>query len=320
MTGLGYTYGAAEAASLINATLAPSLAGKDVWDIPSAHQSHAAAGAQHGRIRHRGDGDFRRGCRAVGSEGAIARSAAGAAAGHAAVRRAGLWQRRLHQLRQRPPARSACRLGRRRAADGSRSRSAPIPIAIPSASRRRVTRSAMPGCSSTPTAPCRAGRRWTWPNAASRQGCAGSRSRYPAMTWPGCAGCATGCRPRSRSPPANMPGISTTYAGCWTPARWTCSRPMPRAAAASPGSWRPGRSARPITSICPGIARPRCTATSPARCPGCGTSNTSMTMCGWRQCCSTVLPQVRDGMIAPDLSRPGMGLTLKAADAARFAL
>jgi L-rhamnonate dehydratase len=30
--------------------------------------------------------------------------------------------------------------------------------------------------------------------------------------------------------------------------------------------------------------------------------------------------EVRNGMIAPDLSRPGMGLTLKAADAARFAL
>jgi L-alanine-DL-glutamate epimerase-like enolase superfamily enzyme len=30
--------------------------------------------------------------------------------------------------------------------------------------------------------------------------------------------------------------------------------------------------------------------------------------------------EVRDGVIAPDLSRPGMGLTLKAADAARFAL
>jgi L-alanine-DL-glutamate epimerase-like enolase superfamily enzyme len=38
MTGLGYTYGAAEAASLINATLAPLLAGEDVWDIPAAHQ------------------------------------------------------------------------------------------------------------------------------------------------------------------------------------------------------------------------------------------------------------------------------------------
>ena len=30
--------------------------------------------------------------------------------------------------------------------------------------------------------------------------------------------------------------------------------------------------------------------------------------------------EIRDGHIAPDLSRPGMGLTLKAADAARFAL
>ena len=39
MTGLGYTYSAAEAASLINATLAPILAGKDIWDIPSAHRS-----------------------------------------------------------------------------------------------------------------------------------------------------------------------------------------------------------------------------------------------------------------------------------------
>jgi len=38
MAGLGYTYGAAEAASLINATLAPELAGMDAWDIPSAYQ------------------------------------------------------------------------------------------------------------------------------------------------------------------------------------------------------------------------------------------------------------------------------------------
>jgi L-alanine-DL-glutamate epimerase-like enolase superfamily enzyme len=38
MTGIGYTYGAAEAASLINATLAPVLAETDIWDIPSAHQ------------------------------------------------------------------------------------------------------------------------------------------------------------------------------------------------------------------------------------------------------------------------------------------
>ena len=37
-TGLGYTYGAAQAADLINATLAPVLSGKDVWDIPLAHQ------------------------------------------------------------------------------------------------------------------------------------------------------------------------------------------------------------------------------------------------------------------------------------------
>jgi L-alanine-DL-glutamate epimerase-like enolase superfamily enzyme len=38
MTGIGYTYGAPEAASLINATLAPVLAGTDIWDISSAHQ------------------------------------------------------------------------------------------------------------------------------------------------------------------------------------------------------------------------------------------------------------------------------------------
>jgi L-alanine-DL-glutamate epimerase-like enolase superfamily enzyme len=38
MTGLGYTYSAAEAASLINATLAPILSGKNAWDIPTAHQ------------------------------------------------------------------------------------------------------------------------------------------------------------------------------------------------------------------------------------------------------------------------------------------
>jgi L-alanine-DL-glutamate epimerase-like enolase superfamily enzyme len=36
-TGLGYTYGAPEAASLINATLGPTLAEENIWDIPSAH-------------------------------------------------------------------------------------------------------------------------------------------------------------------------------------------------------------------------------------------------------------------------------------------
>jgi L-alanine-DL-glutamate epimerase-like enolase superfamily enzyme len=38
MTGLGYTYSAAEAASLVNGTLAPLLHGKDVLDIPSVHE------------------------------------------------------------------------------------------------------------------------------------------------------------------------------------------------------------------------------------------------------------------------------------------
>jgi L-alanine-DL-glutamate epimerase-like enolase superfamily enzyme len=36
--GLGYTYGAAEAASLINTTLAPFVSGTDIWDTPVAHQ------------------------------------------------------------------------------------------------------------------------------------------------------------------------------------------------------------------------------------------------------------------------------------------
>src|ERR1700712_1349542 len=38
MTGLGYTYAAAEASSLVNATLAPVLVRQDVWDIAAAHQ------------------------------------------------------------------------------------------------------------------------------------------------------------------------------------------------------------------------------------------------------------------------------------------
>ncbi len=36
--GLGYTYGAAEGASLINGTLAPVVSGQDIWDTPSAHE------------------------------------------------------------------------------------------------------------------------------------------------------------------------------------------------------------------------------------------------------------------------------------------
>jgi L-alanine-DL-glutamate epimerase-like enolase superfamily enzyme len=38
MRGLGYTYGAPEAASLINAMLASIVAGKDAWDIPAVHR------------------------------------------------------------------------------------------------------------------------------------------------------------------------------------------------------------------------------------------------------------------------------------------
>ena len=85
-------------------------------------------------------------------------------------RRADLRQRRLHHLRQRPSARSAGwvdRAGLPMGQDEDRHRSGSR-----SAARRRgsATRSATPACSSTPTAPCRAGRRWTSPNAASTRG------------------------------------------------------------------------------------------------------------------------------------------------------
>ena len=36
-TGLGYTYGAAQAAALVNQTFAPLLAGEDAWDIAAAY-------------------------------------------------------------------------------------------------------------------------------------------------------------------------------------------------------------------------------------------------------------------------------------------
>ena len=162
MTGLGYTYGAAEAASLINATLAPTLAGEDVWDIALAHQR------------------MRRQVRNMGASGiaATAISAVDAA----------LWDLKARLL-DLPLARL---LGMRRSAvpvygsggftnyDDGRLRDqlagwveAGLPLGQDQGRHRprprsrsdgggARSRSATPGCSSTPTARCRASRRWTF--------------------------------------------------------------------------------------------------------------------------------------------------------------
>ncbi len=182
MSGLGYTYGAAEAASLINATLAPTLTRKDIWDISSAHQS------------------MRRRVRNMGASGiaATAISAVDVALWDLKARLLDLPLARLLGMRRLAVpvygsggftnydnarlrdqlagwVAQGCRWVKIKVGTRSRSRSA-------SASRRRATRSAMPGCSSTPTAPCRGGRRCTWPSMRGRPGCGGSRNRYPAMT------------------------------------------------------------------------------------------------------------------------------------------
>ncbi len=188
-------------------------------------------------------------------------------------------------------ARLRDQLGSGRAADGSRSRSALIPIAIPSAWPRLATRSARPGCSSDAN------------GALSRRQVVDMAERGvdAGMRWfedPVSGDDLAGLRWLRDQMPASIEVAAGEYAWNLDDIRLMLDagavdvqRPMPPAAAASPDSWQPGPFARPITSICPDIVRLRCIATSPARCHGCATSNTSMTMPGWRHCCSTVLPR-----------------------------
>jgi L-alanine-DL-glutamate epimerase-like enolase superfamily enzyme len=290
MTGLGYTYGAAEAASLINATLAPTLAGKDIWDIPFAHQS------------------MRRQVRNMGASGI-------AATAISAVDIA-LWDLKARLL-DLPLVRL---LGMRRSAvpvygrggftnyDNARLRDQLagwvgqgcrwVTIKVGTDPDRDPQRMA-----AARDAIGEAGLFIDANGALSRRQAVDMTERGvdAGMRWfedPVSGDDLAGLRWLRDQMPASIEVAAGEYAWNLDDIRLMLDagavdvqRPMPPAAAASPDSWQPGPFARPITSICPDIVRLRCIATSPARCHGCATSNTSMTMPGWRHCCSTVLPR-----------------------------
>lgn len=106
------------------------------------------------------------------------------------------------------------------------------------------------------------------------------RSRSAATTSTGCASCASTSARRSTSRRANTRTRPTTSGACSKAARSTCCKPMRRAAAASAVFWRPARWPRRTTSTCRPTARPRCTGTSVASRRGCVTSSGFTITCG----------------------------------------
>ena len=96
--GIGWTYAAAAAQSVITDTLAGVVAGRSALDVPGHHRGDDPGGAQHRPAGDRGHGDLRGRHRAVGSQVPAARLPADRAARPGARQRSGLRERRFHQL------------------------------------------------------------------------------------------------------------------------------------------------------------------------------------------------------------------------------
>ena len=217
-------------------------------------------------------------------------------------------------------ARPACRLGRARRLplgedeDRHRSRSV-IRIAVGGSRRRRsATAATFRRRKRRLHRQAGAGDGGCLPKPGRRRG-SRSRSRQRRLGWP-CICCASACRPGSRSRPANMATnidylrrmLAGRGGGCAAGRRDTVRRRhrLPRRRRALRGA---------ITSTCPGTVRPRCTVTWPVLCHGCGISSISTTMSGLERMLFDGAAKARDGAIVPDLTRPGIGLALKTADA-----
>jgi L-alanine-DL-glutamate epimerase-like enolase superfamily enzyme len=290
MTGLGYTYGAAEAASLINATLAPVLAGTDIWDIPSAHQH------------------MRRQVRNIGASGiaATAISAVDVALWDLKARLLGLPLARLLGMRRSAvpvygsggftnydndrlrdqlagwvaqgcrwvkikvgtdPDRDPDRIAAARDAIGDAELFIDANGAL---SRKQALDMAERGAE--------AGVRW-FEEPVSSDDLAGLRwlrDRMPALIEVAAGEYAWNLDDIHRMLDAGAVDVQqadATRCGGIT------------------GFMAAGTLRQAHHIDLSGHARHRCTATSPAPCHGCGILSTSMTILGWRRCCSTALPR-----------------------------
>ncbi len=229
---------------------------------------------------------------------------------------AGLRQRRLHLLRRRSAAPSSSAAGRPTGMTRVKMKVGRDP-ARRSAARRawRARRSATRRrSSSTPTAHTRASRRWPSPTPSPDCG----------VDWfeePVTSDDLDGLRLMRDRAPAGMDIAAGEY-GYDLPyfrrmleaGRWTCCRPMRRAAPASPAScaWRRSVPARslPLSSHCAPALHLHVAAPRRTWCMS-STSTTS----AHRADALRRRARPRDGVLRPDRSRPGIGLELRRADA-----
>ena len=169
-----------------------------------------------------------------------------------------------------------------------------------------------PSCSSTPTAFTAGRRPWCWRKPSRVLASPGSKSRSAPTTCRACGCCAIGLR--WTSPRANMVTTAFTFGGCWNTARSTSCRPTPRGAGASPDFCRPPRCVRASACRC----RPTARGAAPAPLLR-GRARAAFGILSRPRPRGTNAlrraPQPLSGELAPDLSRPGLGLELKRADA-----
>ena len=170
-TGLGYTYSDATNAALVTDLLAPLAEGRDAFDIP------AALLAMQRHVRNLGrDGLAATAISAVDValwdlKAKLLDLPLAKLLGHGSRRRAGLRQRRLHQLRRRKLAGAARGMGRTGGLPlGEDEGRHATPPAIRRVLRQPAPPLAMRACSSMPTAPIPASRRLPLRSACARHG------------------------------------------------------------------------------------------------------------------------------------------------------
>ena len=316
-TGIGWTYGPRPAPPWCATSLPTWWSARDALDVGGAFNAMVAGAAQRRPPRRRRLRPLRGRRRAVGPQGPAARPAAAPPARRRARRGPGLRQRRVHHLRRRPAARAAHRLGveqqhpagqdqdrrvvgHRTAARPGPHRRRPGPLSAPDV---ELYVDANGGYTAQAGGADHAGRR----RPAT---CAGSRSRSPPTTSPGCAQVRDAVR---ADVAAGEYGGDLTY---FRPDVRRRRRRLPagrrrRAAAASPSGCGSPPSPPPTASRSPGTARPTCTCTPRPPCPTCVTWSGSTTTSASRRMLFDGTLDPTGGVLRPDPTAPGHGLTLR---------
>ena len=299
-------------------TLAPVLLGDGCVRDPEALWAAMVAAVRNiGWRGRRGVRDLGRRCRALGFESAAARRPAGCICSDCERDRgADLRQRRLHVLFQRAPARAAreagsndegCRFVKMKigTASGRRSCSGSRPRATPSADAELFVDAN--GAYSRKQALAFAER-------FAALGVAGSKSRCRVTISRACGCCAIARRPAWRSRPENTAMSHSISGACWRPAPSMCLQADATRCCGYTGFLRAAALADawslPLSAHCaPALHLPRMlcgAAPSPHR-------MVSRSRPHRTACCSKAPRCRRDGIIAPDLNRPGHGLVFKTA-------